>query len=292
VAYGAFLASLVSRDQLVEANSKLEVSRSIAEIVGPGLEGGLVQLLTAPIAIFADAVSFLLSGVLLGLIRTHEPNPLPAEQQQNIWHEIREGLRLVTDSQLLSPLAGCIGTLSLFNSALETVFTLYVARELKIAPGLLGLIFASGSIGFLVGALLPGQVTRRLGLGPTIIAGALLAALSDLLTPLASGSIVIITLLLTIAQFLFGFGLTIYNVSQVSLRQTVTPEHLQGRMNATFHVLTLGVVPLGGVLGGILGELVGLRMTLIVAALGEALAVTWLLFSPLRSLRQQPERMA
>ena len=288
VAYGPFLLSLIGRERLVEGNSKLQVSRSVAEIAGPGLAGWLAELVTAPISIALNALSSLVSGIFLVLIQTPEPTPDPVEQGQSIWHEIGEGLRLVLGDRSLRAIAGCVGTLSLFNSALEAVWILYVTRQLRIAPGLLGLIRASGSVGFLIGALLPGHVARRFGLGPAIIGGILLTALSDLLTPLAGGPTIAVVAILVAAQFFFGLGLTIFNVGQVSLRQAATPDHLQGRMNATMHVIALSIVPLGGLLGGALGETIGPRTTLITAALGEILSVAWLLFSPLRSLREQP----
>ena len=293
VAHRSFLPSLVGREQLVEGNSKLEMSRSVAEIVGPGVAGGLVQLVTAPIAIAVDAISFLISALFLGLIRTPEPAPNPSEQRQNIWGEIGEGLRLVSSNRLLRAVAGCIGTVSLFNSVLEAVFILYLTRELGIGPGLLGLIFAGGSVGFLLGTLLPGWVTRRFGLGPGMIGGLLLVGLSDLLIPLVDGSmvVVVVVIVLMVAQFFFGLGFVIFNTGQVSLRQAVTPDRLQGRMNATMSFIAGAVVPLGGLLGGGLGETIGLRPTLLLAALGEILTVLWLILSPMRSLREQPALM-
>jgi Na+/melibiose symporter-like transporter len=284
----------VGREQLVEGNSKLELSRSVAEIVGPGVAGGLVELVTAPIAIFVDAISFLISALFLGLIRTTEPAPRPSDQRQHVWGEIGEGLRLVAGNRTLRAIAGCTGTVNLFNSALEAVFILYLTRELEIGAGLLGLIFASGSVGFLLGALLSGWVTRRFGLGPGIIGGLLLVGLSDLLIPLMSGSVaaMVIMMVLVAAQFFFGLGLVIFNAGQVSLRQAITPDRLQGRMNATMSFIVWGIVPLGGLLGGGLGETIGLRLTLLLAALGEILAVLWLLFSPMRSLQEQPALMA
>jgi len=289
VASGPYLLSLVGRERIVEGNSKLQISRSTAEVLGPGLAGGLIQLVTAPIAIAADAISQLISGLLLWLIRVPEPTPKVTDQRENIWREIGKGLRLVIGDPSLRAIAGCFGTLSLFNSALETVYLLYVTRNLKIAPGLLGLISACGGAGFLVGALLPDKVARRFGLGPSIIGGVLLLALSDLLTPLAGGSIVVIAAMLVASQFLFGLGFTVFDVGQTSLRQIATPDHLQGRVNATMRVIGMGIVPLGGLLGGALGETIGPRATLLVAALGEILSVTWLLLSPLQSLREQPE---
>ncbi|HEY43555.1 MAG TPA: MFS transporter [Anaerolineae bacterium] len=289
VAHRSFLPSLVEREQLVEANSKLELSNSVAEIVGPGVAGGLVQVVTAPIAIAVDAISFLVSALLLGLIRVSEPVPKPAKQQ-NIWKEIGEGLELVLRDRLLRPIAGCLSTLYFFNSVLEAVFILYVSQEVGIGAGLLGLIFAVGSVGFLVGALLPGWIVRRFGWGPGIMMGLLLVGLSDLLVPLVSGSVVVavaVVVLMT-AQFFFGLGLVIFNAGQVSLRQAMTPDELQGRMNATMSFIAGAVVPLGGLLGGALGETIGLRPTLLLAALGEILSVLWLLLSPMRSQREQP----
>jgi Na+/melibiose symporter-like transporter len=278
----------VGREQLVEANSKLELSNSAAEIVGPGVAGGLVQVVTAPIALAVDAISFLVSALLLGWIRMSEPVPRPTEQQESIWKEIAEGLELVLRNRLLRPIAGCLSTLYLFNGVLEAVFILYVSEELGIGAGLLGLIFAVGSVGFLLGALLPGWVVRRFGWGPGIIIGLLLVGLSDLLVPLVRGSITVAVAVLMTAQFLFGLGLVIFNAGQVSLRQAMTPDQLQGRMNATMSFIAGAVVPLGGLLGGALGETIGLRATLFFAALGEILSVLWLLLSPMRSQRAQP----
>jgi MFS family permease len=289
VAYGPFILSLIGRERLVEGNSKLAISRSAAEIAGPGLAGGLVQLITAPMAIALDALSFLVSGLFLGLIRTPEPAPAPAEGRQNIWHEMGEGLGLVASHPLLRSIAGCFATVSLFNSALEAVLLLYLTRELGIKAGLVGLIFAVGNVGFLAGALLPERAARRLGLGPAIIAGLLAAALSDLLIPLAGGSTVLMIGILLVAQFLFGLGLTVFSVGQVSVRQAATPDRLQGRMNATIGFVAAGLMPIGALLGGGLGETIGLRPALFLAALGEICSVAWLLFSPLRSLREQAE---
>jgi MFS family permease len=290
VAHRSFLPSLVGREHLVEANSKLELSNSVAEIVGPGVAGGLVQLVTAPIAIAVDAISFLVSALMLGLIRVSEPVSRPVGQQQNVRAEIGEGLRLVLGDRLLRSVAGCLGTLYLFNGVLEAVFILYVTQELGMGAGLLGLIFAGGGVGFLVGALLPGWIVRRFGWGPGIMLGLLLVGLSDLLIPLVGGSVrfAVAVAVLVMSQFFFGLGFVIFNAGQVSLRQARTPDALQGRMNATMSFLAGAAVPLGGLLGGALGEAIGLRPTLFLAAFGEMLSILWLLLSPLRSQRGQP----
>ncbi len=288
VAYRSFLPSLVGRAQLIDANSNLEMSRSASEIAGPALAGGLVQLVTAPIAIVADALSFLVSAVSLSLIHTPEAAPVPRESRQDVRREIVEGLALVSRDRLLRAVTGCAGTVSFFNQVLEAVWVLYVTRELGIEPGLLGMIFASGSIGFLVGSLLCEPMTQRFGPGRAIPGGLIVLAAGDLLIPLAGGSMATIVAMLITGQFLFGLGLTFYNINQVSLRQQVTPDHLQGRMNATISFVVSGIAPIGALLGGALGETIQLRTTLLIAVLGELLAVFWLLFSPVRQLRQYP----
>ena len=288
-AYRAYLPSLIAKEQLVAANSKLEMSRSAAEIVGPGLAGWLVQLLSAPVALVADSVSFLFSGLLIGLIRHPEPLPEQPQQQPKVWVQIREGLSLVGRDPLLRAIAGATGTVTFFNSLLETVWILYVTRQLALEPGLIGLIFAVGSVGFMVGALFPNYLTRRLGLGKTLVLGLLMVAVGDALVPLAFGGQTAVTIFLIIASILFGLGFTVYNIGQISLRQAITPNRLQGRMNATMNFVSVGIIPVGALLGGVLGEVVGLRMTLAIAVLGELLAILWLLGSPVWALREQPE---
>ena len=288
VACCSFLPTLVGREQLVEGNSKLEVSRSVAEIAGPGLAGGLVQWVTAPIAV--DALSFLVSALFLGLIRAPEPEPAPAGERPRFLAEIGEGLGLVWGDRVLRAIAGCAGMVSLFNGALEAIYILYLTRELGMGAAMLGLSFAFGSVGFLAGALILGRVSHHFGLGPGIVGGLLLAGASDLLVPLLGRSVPLGVLfgLRVVAQFLFGLGLVIFNTGQVSLRQGVTPDRLQGRMNATLGFIGGAVVPLGGFLGGVLGGVLGLRATLVLAALGEMLSISWLLLSPIRTMRALP----
>ena len=284
----SYLPSLVPRAQLVEANSKLAVSSSAAEIAGPTLGGWLVQTLSAPIAMGFDAISFLLSALCLGLIGKPEPVPKPLETQTGVWREIGEGLHLILHQPTLRALTMSISTVSFFNAALETVYLLYMTRNLNLAPSLIGLIFGAGSVGFLLGALLPAYLTSRVSLGGTIISGLFLTAASDFILPLAVGPQVLIVALLISGQICFGLGLTLFNVGQMSLRQAVTPDELQGRMNSTINVAVGGAILLGALMGGVLGERIGLRPTLLVAASGELLSVLWLIFSPVRTLHQPP----
>lgn len=282
VAYRAFLPALVPRDRLVEGNSRLELSQSAAEVAGPGLAGGLVQLVTAPVAIAADACSFAFSGLLIGRIRSPEPPPDGAAVGSQAWAAAGEGLRLVLGDPRLRALAGTGALLNLFNAMLEAVFVLYVTRSLGLGPAVIGAVFGAGSVGFLVGALLPERAVRRFGWGKATVGALVLVAGSDLLVPLAGGPTAVVVGMLFAAQFLFGLGLTTYRVNQVSLRQSITPDRLLGRMDATVRVMSLAGAPAGALLGGLLGEAIGLRPTLAVAAVGELLAVPWIWWSPLR----------
>ncbi|MGN6811294.1 MAG: MFS transporter, partial [Thermomicrobiales bacterium] len=276
------------RDQLVEGNSKLETSRSVAQIVGPGLAGALIQLITAPFAIIADAVSFLVSACSLALIRVPESAPERHASKPRIWTEIGEGLQVVLGNPLLRSIAGSTGTSNLFGSMATALFILYATRDLGLSAGLLGVIFAAGNGGALVGALLASQITRRIGLGPAIVGPLALACLGAFAAPLAGGALPLVAAVLIAGWSLMAFGSVVYNINQVSLRQAITAERLQGRMNATMRFLVWGTLPIGSLIGGALGGAIGLRPTLFVAAFGGLLAPLWTLLSPVRSLREQP----
>jgi MFS family permease len=288
VAYQSFLPALVGRAELVEGNSKLEASRSIAQIAGPGLAGGLVSLITAPMALAIDAVSFVGSALFLSAIRAPEAPPAAAGASRSVWGDIRDGLRVVVDDPVLRSIAGCTATANLFGNVGMAIYVLYVTRELGIGPALLGTILAVGSVGAVVGALVGGAVARRLGVGPTIVLSAGLFGLSGALVAAAAGSPAQVIAMLTAAQAVSGLAGTTYNINQVSLRQAVTPDQLQGRMNATMRFLVWGTIPIGALAGGVLGERIGMRPTLFVAALGSLLPVLWVLLSPVRGIRAVP----
>jgi MFS family permease len=200
VAYRSFFPSLVKREQIVEGNSKLEVSRSAAEIAGPGLGGFLVQLVTAPFALLVDAFTFVVSAVFLGLIRAPEPEPDTSEKRQPLWKEAVEGVSVVVRNPVLRSLARFAGTGALFNAMFEAVAVLYMTHQLDISPALIGLIFSSGSVGLLAGALGGERVIRRFGLGQAIIGGTAMLAISDLALPLASVSLMTLVALLVMGS--------------------------------------------------------------------------------------------
>jgi MFS family permease len=291
VAYQSYLPALVDRDQLVDGNAKLQISASAAEVAGPPVAGLLIGALTAPIAVLLDAISFLGSALFIFGIRRHEPEP---EQERELdgtragmLAEMRDGLRYVLSHRLLRNIAACTGSSNLFGSMAWAVLLLYLVRQLGMGAESIGIVFGVGSVGFLLGALLPARIQRLIGLGPTIIVSALVGGGALLLVPLAPAASPIPFLLA--AQLLIGIGQVVYNVSQVSLRQAITPDRMQGRMNATMRFLVWGTMPIGAVIGGYLGGAIGLRETLFVGAIGEALSFLFVLFSPVRSLRSMPD---
>ena len=287
VAYQSFLPSLVAHDQLVEGNSKLEASVAMAGIAGPGLAGVLVQLLTGPIAIFADALSFVISALSLTFIRVNESPPL-IEERRHIWLEIREGLRAVWHYPIVRTLAIGSGLFNLFDSILLTIYVLYLTKIIGVTPLLVGVIIAISSVGSLVGALFAGRITRVLGLGPTLLYSVLLASGAEWVIASASGPHLVAILLVILGEASVQAGAVVYGINNLSLRQAVVPSLLRGRVNATVRILSIGVVPVGALLAGFIGDRYGLRTAVFVAGGGTFLAFLWILFSPVRKLREQP----
>jgi predicted MFS family arabinose efflux permease len=288
VADQAFLPALVSREHLVEGNSKLEVSRSVAQILGPGVAGALVQVITAPLAVAVDAASFVASVLCLLPIRVPELPRVQYAQEMSILADIKEGLAVVLRNPLLRSIAGCTGSSNLFSNAMMAIFVLYMTRQLGLEPALIGIIFAASGPGALLGALFAGRIASMLGLGRTIVSSIAFGALFSFLIPLASGPLPVKMATLMVASFVIGFSNPVYNINQVSLRQAITPDRLLGRMNASMRFIVWGTIPLGALLGGWLGDAIGLWPTLLVATVGQFLAPLWVLLSPVRSLREQP----
>jgi MFS family permease len=280
VAYQSVLPSVVGREGLVEGNTKLESTRAAAEAAGPALGGGLVQLVGAATAVVLDALSFLVSAAALARMRGREEVPAPSGR--SLRADIGEGMRFVLGHRLLRAITACTGTANLFGGVLLAVEVLYLATELDLAPGLIGLVLSAGGVAGVAGAVTAGRWIRRFGQGRVVV-GALLVT-GPLVLLVAAGSAV----LFAVGLAALAYGAVLYNVAQVSFRQAICPDRLLGRMNASIRFLVWGTIPLGGLLGGALGELLGLRATLLVAAVGTVLAPAWVLFSPLRRLRDLP----
>ncbi|ROQ68164.1 transmembrane secretion effector [Streptomyces sp. 840.1] len=268
VAYQAYVPSLVAKEQLVEGNSKLQASRSVAETAGQGLGGTLIQVLTAPVAILVDCLGYLFAAAMLLRIRTPETRPArPDGARPSIRKEIAAGLRMTLHSRLLRVIMLHASLYNLLWDVVLVVFPLYGIRELHLGPAGLGVIIAVGSLGAFAGALSAGRLGARLGVGRTMVFGMVVASASTLLLPLApaSGSG---HLLLGVGYVLNGFGIAIFNIHSITLRQATVPAELIGRVSATFRFLTWAVIPLGGLLGGLLASAVGPRAALAVTAGG------------------------
>jgi predicted MFS family arabinose efflux permease len=289
VAYQSFVPVLVSRRELVEANSKLGMSASLAEVTGPGLAGVLVQALSAPTTVFIDALTFLASALSLGLIRHREPPPEPPIVQADMRREIGEGLRAVLWHPILRALALAAGTNTFFGGFFGTLYVLYLIRVLGIGPAGVGLTIAAGGAGDLLGAICAPLIARRFGQGRTLLALGILIPISAILYPLAGGPATTATLILCLVQFIGDFGHAAYDIHELSIRQAIAPAQLLGRVNATSRVIGRGTYPFGLLAGGILGELVGIRTTIWIAIFGFFLASLWLIFSPLAAYDARPE---
>lgn len=270
VAYQAYVPSLVAKERLVEGNSKLQASRSVAETAGQGLGGTLIQVLTAPVAILVDCAGYLFSAVMLLRIRTPETPPArPDGARPSIRKEIAAGLRMTLHSRLLRVIMLHASWYNLLWDVVLVVFPLYGIRELHLGPAGLGVIIAVGSLGAFGGALSAGPLGARLGVGRTMVLGMVVASAATLLLPLAPGSgSGTGHLLLGVGYVLNGFGIAVFNIHSITLRQATVPAELIGRVSATFRFLTWAVIPLGGLLGGLLAAAVGPRAALAVTAGG------------------------
>lgn len=292
VAYPSYLPTLISREQLVEGNSKLQASGSVAEVGGFGLAGVLISALTAPGAILVDACSFVVSAVSVLLIRKPEPEPTPATapgaERTGVLRELSDGLRLVTSSAILRPIAWVAGTQSLCQNVVGVVILLFYARDLHLSPVTMGLLAAFGGCSSFAAALIVERVTRRVGFGRTLVWGLVLGGVGALLTATASGPMWLAVAFLVAQQLIGDGGLTVYIINSASLVQGIAPNEIQGRLQATIRSAEWAGTLLGLVAGGVLGQMIGLRPTLLVAAAGALLVPLWLIFSPVRTLSEQP----
>jgi MFS family permease len=291
VAYMSYLPSLVEREQIIEGNSKLQISQSASQISGPGIGGILVQALTAPYAVLVDALSFVASGLFILGIRKPEQSSAAAtgdSEKPSFRSEAKEGLRFVVGNPNLRAQAGCTGTSNFFFSVGFAIYLVFAVRELGLSPGAIGVVFSIGAAGSLVAAFTAMRVSRRFGIGPTTIAVTMLQAPAFLAVALAPVGNVAIPVLVG-SQLLLGYTLVTYNIVQVSYRQAICPARLQGRMNSAMRFIVWGTIPLGTLAGGVLATWLGLRETIVIGAIGSGLSFLWILLSPQRHLREMPE---
>ncbi|GAA4528594.1 MFS transporter [Amycolatopsis samaneae] len=286
VAYQSYLPSLVGREHLVEGNSKLQATQSVAQVAGPSVAGWLVQLAGAANTVLLTGLGYLSSVLCLLRIRTPDRLPEHAERPR-LLPQIAEGMRFVFTDAALRASVACTASANLFGGVFTAVEVVFFTRTVGLSPGVVGTLLAAGGIGGILGALFSGAVIRKLGQMRAIWLVPLLTWPAQLLIPLTAPGwrIGLAVAGLVIA----GFGFIVYNVCQVSYRQAICPDRLLGRMNASVRFVVWGTLPLGGLLGGALGELIGLRGTMWVAVAGEAAAGLWVACSPLRRMRELPK---
>jgi Na+/melibiose symporter-like transporter len=285
VAYQSYLPQLVGAEHLVEGNAKLTASESVAQLSGPTAGGALVQALTAPYALIVDAASFLWSGAWVAAIRQRPPKP-ERKPDRHLGREIGEGLRFVLHNRLLRAIATCTASFNLFAQLGGAVMIVLLVRSLHLSPTLIGLLLSSAAVGGVLGSLVADRVVGRLGSGRALVLGALVSAPMGVVAPFVHRDWTLV--LFTVVDLIGWGGAIVYNVVQVSFRQSLCPPALLGRMNATMRFLVWGTLPVGGLAGGALGSAIGLRPTLVVAAVGGLLSAVPVALSPLSGMRELP----
>ncbi len=283
VAYQSHLPTLVREDQLLDANGKLQASASVAEATGPGLGGALVQVLTAPLAILADAVTFVISAVLVRRIKAPEPPPKRKQRRVTLLREIVEGLQFVRGQVILRRIIICSALINALAAAIEVALLVFLVRDLGQGAAAVGIALSAGGIGAVVGAAIANPVGKALGAGRALWMSLAVTAPFGLLLPLAhpaaAFTFVVPAMIITTA------GIVIYDIGQLSFRQALTPPNLQGRAHATVRFAVSGSLPVGAAVGGVLATAVGNRAALWALTVATMLTPLPLVLSPLRNMR-------
>jgi MFS family permease len=288
VAYQSYLPALIPRGDLVEGNTKLQVTSSVAQMAGPAVAGFLIQLVGPARAVVADATSFLVSVGSLLWIRRPEPLPKPTTEsgRRGFLAEMWEGIQVVFGNPTIWKIAGSTSTSNLGTNIFFAVYLIFAYRVLHLSPGTIGIIFGAGAVGGLLGALSASWIARRIGLGPALFVTIVTGALGLVLVPFAQFGWAVPLLLAS--TVIASFVNPVYNINQVSLRQAITPDRVQGRMNATVRTVIWGTMPIGAFIGGAIGSSYGLMPAMYIGIAIAVLAGFWILLGPIR-LRVQPE---
>ena len=289
IAWNTLFVAIAKREQYVEANSLLNVSRSLSSVGGPALGGVLIQLFSAPIALVADALSFVGSAFFLTRVQATEA---PIEHDPgSIRSQLSAGLTFLIRDPIIRPSVLSVATMNLFNYCFQGLFVLYVIRYLGVEPGVLGVALGVGAVGSVLGALVSARVGRRFGIGRAWVAGLIIFPGATILVPIAGPDLPMaaILALLFVAEFVSGFGVMILDINGGSMLFARTPDRIRGRANGAFRFVNMGVRPIGAVIGGVLGGVFGVRETLLVVTVAQLLGVLWLIGSPIPGLRDLPE---
>ena len=292
IAYRSFLPSVVIRSQLVDANSKLELATAGTASVGPGAGGLLTQVLAAPIAVAFGSLMYVFSAILFRSMRVVEviaPSRNDSSgKSTSAFASIKEGFGFLRRNPVLIGIALSEATLVIFGAAWEAISLLFMVRELDFSPGMIGALASIGSVGLFAGSYISPRLSKKIGVGPSIGIALIVMSLSGFVLPLAGGPTAAIYALVAVSEVAFLVGLVIYQVLQVSVRQSMTPDSLQGRITSIMVVSSRAAAPLGAITGGLVGQQVGLRESLLISSAGMGAAVFWLLYYRTWSLREMP----
>lgn len=284
VSYNTVFVSLVDREEYIEGSALLNGSRALSYVGGNGLAGILVQLFTAPFALLADAASFLASAFFL---RRAPAVEAPVEASRD--HGIADGIRFILRTPLMRASLAATATLNLFNAAWWALLIVFAVRTLGIGAGALGLALAVGSLGSVLGTMVTGRFSRRLGLGNALIVSFVLAPAPLLLVPAAGGPHALVLGMIAVSEFLSGIGIMILDVGLGALFAALIPDRLRARVTGAYIFVNFGIRPLGALGGGLLAAATDLRTAMWVAAIGALAGVLWLLPSPMPRLRSLPD---
>jgi MFS family permease len=282
--YPSFFVGLVRRDQFVEANSLLSGTRSASFVAGPAVAGGLIQAVTAPVAMLVDAATFAVSALMIGRVRVPDL-PVDTTNEAGLLKRARDGMGLVLRDRYLRASLACATTINLFNLMAGALVILYASRELDLSAGVIGLALGIGATGGLVGTALAGPLTRWIGVGRTIALGSVVFSAPFALMPLATGPTWSRAGVLGLVEFISAVGVMCLDIPLNALMTAVTPDGVRSRVAGAFSTMNYGIRPLGAVAGGLVAEWIGIAPTMVVAAVGGSLSFLWLLRSPVISTR-------
>lgn len=285
VAYQSVLPIMLPKEHMAKANSALETTKQTSMLAGPAVVGFLLTIVKAPMLMLIDAVSFLVSLVSVVRIKMDE-STIAKKDRGKLRHEITEGVKFVTKHPIIGRITASTSIFNFFTSGVHTLVPILVLRTMDVSPGLYGLVFTAAAAAGLAGALSAAKIGERIGQGNTVIAALVLGGVSVFGFPIAAmiggqGGFPIVVA----AEALLAFTGLVYNITQVSARQALCPEHLLGRMNASIRFFVWGVLPISALLAGAFATWFGLVPVFWVGAIGALLA-TWFIFaSPLRGLK-------
>ena len=278
----AFLPRVVTSERLLDANGKLTATSSAAEIGGKGLGGLLVQALTAPFAVLFNAVGYLVSAFAISRIDVDER--IERKADRSAWREVAEGLRIVARNKYLRPLLSESTNYNLFFELFFVGLMIFAVRDIGLSPALIGLAFTIGAVGTFLGAWFGARVAGRFGYGRVLLVTFLVGNSASVLLVLLNDKGTAMVILASVF-FLMGLGTGIANVHATSLRQTVIPSALHGRVNAAYRMVSWGAVPIGASLGGLIATQFSAHTAMLVGALGIPLGTIWIAASAIPKVR-------